>query len=393
MMVRWGTSSLLNTVNFLTRSSLSKPLRFSRNMSTQPGNDEVVLSEIINNKGVLTLNRPRALNSLNEAMVTIILEKLKDWEHKVDCVVVRGAGEKAFCAGGDVVAVTSGSLTNCNHGKNFFRKEYTMDYIISQYKKPYIALIDGITMGGGVGISVNGKYRIATEKTLFAMPETAIGLFPDVGASYFLSRLEGKLGLYLALTGQRLKGKDVVKIGFGTHYIESKNIPTLYEAILKGDGDVESTIKKHSVDVSDHTFSLAQNMGLINEAFSGSTVEEIFTRLEKDGSQFSQDTLKLLNKMSPISMKISKVELEKGAKMSLKECLQMEFRLAKSALEATSSPDFYEGVRALLKDKDQNPKWNPSSLQEVTDDMVNKVFLPISPEEELKLSSNRESRL
>jgi 3-hydroxyisobutyryl-CoA hydrolase len=309
--------------------------------------DEVVLSEVVNNKGVLTLNRPRALNSLNEPMVNIILEKLKDWEDKVQCVVVRGAGEKAFCAGGDVVAVTSGSPTNCEPGKNFFRKEYTMDYTISQYKKPYIALIYGITMGGGVGISVHGKYRIATERTLFAMPETAIGLFPDVGASYFLSRLEGKLGLFLALTGHRLKGKDIVKIGFGTHYIDSKNIPQLYEAIIKCDGDVESVIKKHTVDISNHTFSLASNMELINEAFSASTVEGIIKCLEENGSEFSQDVVKLLKKMSPTSMKISKVELEKGAKLTLKECLQMEYRLAKAALEATSTPDFYEGMNTL----------------------------------------------
>jgi len=385
-MVHW-TPLFFQNVSSLVRSTNCKPLQLSRNMTSKSDSskDEVVLAEVINNTGVLTLNRPRALNSLNEPMVTIVLEKLKEWENKVQCVVVRGAGEKAFCAGGDVVAVTSGSPTNCQMGKKFFRKEYTMDYTISQFSKPYIALIDGITMGGGVGISVHGKYRIATERTLFAMPETAIGLFPDVGASYFLSRLEGKLGLYLALTGQRLKGKDVVKIGFGTHYIESKNIPNLYEAILKSAGDVNSVIEKHTVDISDHNFSLASNMKLINEAFSASTVEGIIKNLEKDGSQFSHETLKLLQKMSPISLKISKAELEKGAKMTLKECLQMEYRLAKSALEATSSTDFYEGVRALLKDKDQNPKWKPSKLEEVTDDMVEKVFLPLSSEEELNL--------
>lgn len=311
-------------------------------MSSTP-QEEPVLAEVINNKGVLTLNRPRALNSLNEAMVTIVLEKLQQWENKVQCVIVRGSGEKAFCAGGDVVAVTSGSPTNCQYGKDFFRKEYTMDYMIGQYKVPYIALIDGITMGGGVGISVHGKYRIATEKTLFAMPETAIGLFPDVGASHFLPKLEGKLGLYLALTGQRLKGKDVVKIGFGTHYVDSKNMPKLYDALISTDGDVEKVIKQNTEDISSHSFSLASNMGIINETFSAPTIEEIVYRLEKEGSEFSQATLKLLKKMSPISLKISKIELEKGASLNLKECLQMEYRLACAALEATSSADFYEG--------------------------------------------------
>lgn len=288
------------------------------------------------------LNRPKALNSLDYTMATTILEKLTEWHDKVQCVIVRGSGEKAFCAGGDVRSVTSGSPSDCQAGKDFFRKEYTMDYTVGSYKIPYIALIDGITMGGGVGLSVHGKYRIVTERTLFAMPETAIGLFPDVGASHFLPKLEGKLGLYLALTGQRLRGKDIVKIGLGTHYIESKYIPKLYDTILKTH-DVDCVINEHSQDISEHTFSLSPHMRIINDTFSGSTVEEIIERLKLEGSQFSSETLKLLNKMSPISLKITKLELEKGANMTLKESLQMEFGLAVAALEATSSPDFYEG--------------------------------------------------
>uniref|UniRef100_A0A1B6E8Y3 3-hydroxyisobutyryl-CoA hydrolase, mitochondrial n=2 Tax=Clastoptera arizonana TaxID=38151 RepID=A0A1B6E8Y3_9HEMI len=358
-----------------------------RCMSEQ--HNEVILSEIKNNKGLLTLNRPKALNSLNYSMVSGIIPKLIEWENLVDCVIVQGAGEKAFCAGGDVVAVTSGDPLNCKDGINFFRNEYTMDYIIGNYKKPYIAIIDGITMGGGVGISVHGKYRIATEKTLFAMPETAIGLFPDVGGSYFLPRLEGKLGLYLALTGQRLKGRDVVKVGVGTHFIESQNVPILVDALIKADPKqdhfVDDILKKHTVDITSHMFSLTPHLAKINQCFSAPTVEEIIKRLESDGSQFSKDTLKLLHKMSPISLKITKVQLEKGALMNLKECLQMEFRLAKAALEARSSRDFYEGVRALLKDKDQNPQWNPKSLENVTDEMIQRCFKNIKPADELKL--------
>lgn len=316
-------------------------------MSSKPveSKEELVLSQVINNKGILTLNRPKALNSLNYPMVTKIIDTLKEWEGKLECVIVRGSGEKAFCAGGDVVSLTSGSPSDCQAAKEFFRKEYTMDYIVGQYKIPYVALIDGITMGGGVGLSVHGKYRVATEKTLFAMPETAIGLFPDVGASYFLPKLEGKLGLYLALTGQRLRGKDVVKCGLGTHFVESKDVPKLYDALLKSSGNVDSVIKEHSQDITRHPFSLSSHMDIINEAFSASTVEEILVRLKNEGSQFSNETVKLLNKMSPMSLKITKVELERGASMSLKECLQMEFRLGKAALEATSSPDFYEGEK------------------------------------------------
>ncbi|XP_046667442.1 3-hydroxyisobutyryl-CoA hydrolase, mitochondrial isoform X3 [Homalodisca vitripennis] len=379
-MVRNVRTALISGMNQVYRLSRSQPVR---SMSSRPDD---VLTEVINNSGVITLNRPRALNSLTEAMITIVLEKLQEWENRVQSIVIRGSGEKAFCAGGDILAGTSGSPTSCQHAKDLFRKEYTMNYTISQYTKPYVALIDGITMGGGVGISVHGKYRVATEKTIFAMPETAIGLSPDVGASYFLPRLEGKLGLYLALTGQRLKGKDVVKIGFGTHFIESKDVPRLFDAIVNlKNGDIDSVLRQHTQDISSHQFSLEAHMGVINQAFSAPTVEEIVKCLEREGSEFSSATLKLLNKMSPISMKIAKVELEKGAKMNFKECLQMEYRLAKAALEATSSPDFYEGVRALLRDKDRKPKWKPARLEEVTDDMVNKVFMPISADEELKL--------
>lgn len=318
----------------------------SRTMSQQQSED-VVLTEVKNNKGILTLNRPKALNSLNMPMVCAITCKLLEWENLLDCVIVKGAGGKAFCAGGDVVAVTSGCPTNCTDGVNFFRCEYSMDSIIGHYKIPYIAIIDGITMGGGVGLSVHGSYRIATERTLFAMPETAIGLFPDVGGSFFLPRLGGNLGLYLALTGQRLKGKDVVKVGVATHFVECQNIPKLIDALVKADPKeccfVDEVLKKFAVNVKSHTFSLASNLAKIDQCFSAPTVEEIFERLKADGSSFARDTLQLLQKMSPISLKITKVQLEKGKLLDLKECLQMEFRLATAALEARSSPDFYEG--------------------------------------------------
>lgn len=185
-----------------------------------------------------------------------------------------------------------------------------------------------------------------TEKTVFAMPETTIGLYPDVSGSYFLSRLPGKLGLYLGLTGRRLIGKDVVNVGLGTHFVQSKNIPELFNALLDlQTGDLDSVVGRFSEDISSHRFSLEQNMDVINEAFSAPTVEEILQRLQREGSEFSVSTVKHLRKMSPISLKVTRLSIERGARMSLQECLQMEYRLGMGFFDAVSSRDVYEGMQ------------------------------------------------
>ncbi|GLV41048.1 3-hydroxyisobutyryl-CoA hydrolase [Carabus blaptoides fortunei] len=364
--------------NILLASNLckfinKKELILLRNMSTEM-NDVIV--ESIRDKGILTLNRPKALNALDLSMVKKILPTLIKWEQEKSLVIVKGAGEKSFCAGGDVKSIALAGQRGDPLGNVFFKHEYTMNGIIGTYKIPYVAFIDGIVMGGGVGLSVHGQYRVATERSLFAMPETQIGLFPDVGGSYFLPRLGGKLGLYLGLTGQRLKGYDMLKAGIATHYVNSASLPDLEKQLLDccNAHDIDKVLKKFSVDGC-ADFSLAPYLKQINKCFSAPTVEAIVKELEKDNSQWAQSTIKMLCKMSPTSMKVTKVLLERGAQISLHECLQMEYNVAVNTL---AKNDFYEGVRALLIDKDQSPKWKPATLEDVSDDLVESHFVQVS---------------
>lgn len=306
---------------------------------------EEVLYETKNKCGVITLNKPKALNAIDLRMVESISEQLEEWENKMSMVIIRGVG-RAFCAGGDIKGATSGGPKNTFGGKMFFNTEYKMNHKIGTYKVPYIALLDGITMGGGVGLSVHGKYRVATENTLFAMPETAIGLFPDVGASHFLSRIPGNIGMFLALTGYRLKGAECLKIGFATHYCKSADIPELFDRLVATEGEVkaiEETLAKFSPDTSAIPFSLQDHLEIIDNAFGLRNVEDIFSALNKSSSPWAKEIVNTMSKMSPTSLKISQQELIMGKSMDLRQCLQMEYRLAVAALEGTISLDFYEG--------------------------------------------------
>ncbi|KAJ8255463.1 hypothetical protein COCON_G00193270 [Conger conger] len=347
-------------------------------MSSQAGLD--VLLERVGNAGVITLNRPKALNALNLTMIRHIYPQLKKWEKdpETDIVIVKGAGEKAFCAGGDIRAVTEAGKSGESLAQDFFREEYILNNAIGTYQKPYVALIDGITMGGGVGLSVHGQFCVATEKTLFAMPETGIGLFPDVGGGYFLPRLQGKLGLFLALTGFRLKGRDLQRAGVASHFVDSEKISALEKNLvdLKSPSaqDVaemlESYQKESSVD-EDKPFILEQHMEDINRLFEGNSVEQIFENLKQDGSSFAQKQLQTLSKMSPTSMKLTFRQLQAGAGMSLQDVLIMEYRLSQACMRGQ---DFYEGVRAVLIDKDHSPKWTPGSLEAVTEAFLDGCF-------------------
>ncbi|KYN03607.1 3-hydroxyisobutyryl-CoA hydrolase, mitochondrial, partial [Cyphomyrmex costatus] len=380
--VRWLTMSESVTDSF----SASKGIKETTNAQTNM--DEVLIKEIGHN-GIIVLNRPKALNSINLSMVQKIHSILKQWESSKNLVIIEGTGEKAFCAGGDVKALVwalnepEGNL----QGEEFFRTEYTLNHLIGTYKKPYIAIINGITMGGGVGLSIHGKYRIATEKTLFAMPETAIGLFPDVGATYFLSRLKGRLGLYLGLTGHRLKGVDVLLAGIATHFVPSEKLADLKRDLLAlHEVDIESILNKYQ-QMLNHEFSLAPYMSQIENCFSAPTIEEIIERLKKDNSDWAQKNIEMLLKMSPSSLKITKKAIDEGKEKSLADCLKTEYRLACTAL--TRDGDFYEGVRALLVDKDQKPIWNPISLTDVTDEYINKRFEAFPMEKELQLCTSK----
>lgn len=305
-----------------------------------------VLFDIQNNVGVITLNRPKALNSLNTSMVQKITPKLKEFESKVRMVIIQGAGGKAFCAGGDVKSITENGVSakSLQIGTTFFKHEYSMNSLIGKYKIPYVSLIDGITMGGGVGISVHGQYRVATEKTLFAMPETAIGLFCDVGGSYILSRLKNNLGIMLGLTGYRLKGSDVAKAGIATHYINSTKIEDLKTKLIENTCDPEIILKENTDNLETLEFTLEPYMDKINSIFSNKTVEAIVEALKSDNSEWAQGLLKTLDEVSPSSLKITLKEILCGKNLSLDECLRMEHRLAYRCVEAKYSSDFYEGL-------------------------------------------------
>ncbi|XP_042875061.1 3-hydroxyisobutyryl-CoA hydrolase, mitochondrial-like isoform X2 [Penaeus japonicus] len=367
------------------RPGLRSLLISSRRMSSSA--PEAILEEV-GDKGVITLNRPKALNALNLNMVRLIYPKLKEWENTKSMVIIKGAGEKAFCAGGDVRSIVEGKAKGDESGTDFFREEYMLNCLIGTLHIPYIALIDGITMGGGVGLSVHGDYRVATERTLFAMPETAIGLFPDVGGSHFLPRLGGRLGMYLALTGHRLKGKDVLKAGVATHVCDAARIGELEEALLKLNSpypeDISQVIEefhKESTFSKDVPFSLQPMLPKIKACYSAGSVEEIIANLEKDGSEWAQKQIQTLRKMSPTSLKVTFEQIERGAHLTLQECLTMEMRMV---WRFYHDNDFSEGVRALLIDKDQNPKWKPATLEDVpTTDTINRYFAPLTPEKEL----------
>ncbi|XP_055587179.1 3-hydroxyisobutyryl-CoA hydrolase, mitochondrial isoform X1 [Uranotaenia lowii] len=357
---------------------LSPTAQLLRNMSS--GAERTVICEDISkDKGLITLNRPKALNAINLDMVRQISAAMKGWRDTKNLVIIKGAGEKSFCAGGDVRAVTENGPTESS--KAFFREEYRLNELISSYRPEYVALIDGITMGGGVGLSVHGKYRVATERTMFAMPETAIGLFPDVGGSFFLPRLQGKLGLYLGLTGFRLKGKDVLKAGVATHYVDSKDIEALQQALFATNNSTEVANVLEKFNVKDNSeFVLAKHLKQINECFSGETIEAIISNLNKDGSDWAKSTLNTLSKMSPTSLKVTKKQLEIGATLNLRSCLKMEFRMA---VHSVTDSDFKEGVRAMLVDRDNNPKWNPATLNDVNSQQVDRFFGPLPCGDEL----------
>ncbi|KAM6260913.1 3-hydroxyisobutyryl-CoA hydrolase, mitochondrial isoform 1-T1 [Spheniscus humboldti] len=349
-------------------------------MSKHTDSTAEVLLEKRGGAGIITLNRPKALNALNLSMIQQIYPQIKTWEQDPETflIIIKGTGGKAFCAGGDIRAITDAGKVGDRLAQDFFREEYILNNAIGTCKKPYVALIDGITMGGGVGLSVHGHFRVATEKTLFAMPETTIGLFPDVGGGYFLPRLSGKLGYYLALTGFRLKGRDVLKAGIATHFVESEKLPALESDLIalkspstENIADLLNSYHVKSKVDQEKEFVLDEHMEKINSLFSANTMEEIVKKLKQDGSPFAIKQLETINKMSPTSLKMTLRQLREGASMSLQDVLTMEYRLSQACMRGH---DFYEGVRAVLIDKDQTPRWKPAALEEVSDEFVDDCF-------------------
>ncbi len=318
--------------------------------------------------GLVTLNRPQALNAFTLGMYRAFDPKLREWaeDPSLRVVVVRGAGERAFCAGGDVRAVYEagrGIAGERSLTAVFFREEYELIRRVHRYPKPYIALIDGITMGGGAGVSVNGRYRVATERTILAMPETGIGLFPDVGATRFLNLAPGRIGRYLGLTGARLGAADALYCGFATHFVPRERLPELL-ARLRTEAP-EAVLAALSADPGPPP--LAARQAEIDRAFAGDTVEDILAAVD-------DETRGVLLAKSPTSLKITLRQLTLGRGMDLEAALALEYRLTQQVM---AGHDFYEGIRAALIDRDGRPHWRPATLAEVADAAVDAYFAPL----------------
>ncbi|KAJ3400732.1 hypothetical protein HDU80_006645 [Chytriomyces hyalinus] len=330
-----------------------------------------VLTRRMQNMQVLLLNRPAAMNALNHNMVKIMTPKLKlfDESDVTKTVLLTSVeGSRAFCAGGDIKALTqaeSGAREDIAAAVGFMQNEYELNHLIGTANKPIIALINGIAMGGGIGLSVHAPFRIATEKSVFAMPETGIGLFPDVGGSFFLPRLDGELGTYLGLTGQRLKGMEVYMAGIATHFVPSDRLPALLDRLGALDvSDVEvvnNAIEEYVAEppsIADwKAWSLGGNVGdAINRCFAGKSLEEILEALDKEGTAWAKSTKDTIKSMSPMSLKVTLEQLRRGREQDFATCFRMEYRMVQESLQ---SHDFFEGVKARLYER-RDPVWNPS---------------------------------
>ncbi|WP_342642204.1 enoyl-CoA hydratase/isomerase family protein [Rhodoligotrophos ferricapiens] len=335
-----------------------------------------VLFERRGRAGIITLNRPKALNALTLSMVREIHPMLRSWaeDPEIGHVIIKAAGDKAFCAGGDIRALHDWGLAKAPEFLDFYREEYQLNAFIKHFPKPYIALLDGITMGGGVGLSVHGSHRIGTERLTFAMPETGIGLFPDVGGTYFLPRCPGSLGMYLGLTGARIKAPDAHYAGIITHVVPASEIAGLVER-LSETSDVDAAIAASAQPISDAP--LAARRAVIDEHFAKPSIEAILASLDADGGGWAVENAKTLRGKSPTSLKMTHRQLTEGAKLAFDDCMRLEFRLVNRVLHGH---DFYEGVRAVIIDKDQTPRWKPASLAEVSDALIDSYFAPLAQE-------------
>jgi len=339
-----------------------------------------ILTRLESGVGRITLNRPKALHALNRAMCEAMIEALLAWrdDDAVKSVLIDHAGERGFCAGGDIRMIAESGAGDALEAKAFFKVEYRLNHLLFDYPKPVTALVDGIVMGGGVGISEPALVRIATERTTYAMPETGIGLFPDVGGGWFLPRLPGQTGVWLALTGARLKAADTVFLGIHSHYLPSDALDA-FRAILAAD-------PAHPVDVADGLETdageppIEAHLAAIDRLFVFDTVEEIFSALESDGSDWALAQLATLKTKSPQSLKVTLRQLRLGATLpSFADNMAMEYRLGGRVVR---THDFQEGVRAVVIDKDNAPQWSPAGLSGVDEAHLDALFAPLPAGEE-----------
>ena len=336
--------------------------------------------------GLVTLNRPQALNAVSLGMVRALTRQLAEWESDpaIARVIVTSNDSRAFSAGGDLRALYDlGRAGRYEEALGYFREEYALNARIKGYRKPYVSLIDGIVMGGGVGISVHGSHRVAGDKFMFAMPEVGIGFFPDVGATFFLPRLPAALGIYCALTGERLDAADAVAAGVATHRVPSAQFPHL----------IESLCRAVPLDASLAAYARPPTAGpvvsrgrAIATLFTGGRVEDILAALDATGAAggadaaFASAAAALIRTKSPTSLKIALAQMRRGSALDFAECMRTEFRIVSRVVRGH---DFYEGVRAVIIDKDQAPRWQPSTLAAVSAAEVERHFAPLASELEL----------
>ena len=327
--------------------------------------------------GVIRLNRPKAINALTLEMTRGIAAALTDFETNdaATLVLLEGAGERGLCAGGDIRGLYDSARVNGDLGPVFWREEYLVNARIAGYDKPYVAYMDGIVMGGGVGLAAHSRHRVVNEKTKLAMPEVGIGFFPDVGGTWLLARAPGEIGTYFGLTGQTMNGADAIAAGFADVFIASQDWAAVRAAlsdlnICTADTDVLATLKRFAADAGDAPVAAVR--ADIDRLFAHDSMAEIFGALESDGSEFARQTLAMLKTKSPTSMVVTlKLLRQARQSSSLEECLAREYI---AALQVFVSDDFLEGVRAAVIDKDRNPKWNPADLAGVTPEIVARYF-------------------
>ena len=322
--------------------------------------------------GRITLNRPSALNALTYEMCAAMLAQLRLWaeDPAIKAIVLDAVPGRAFCAGGDIRAITEMGKRRDGSAEGFFTTEYRLNATIKHFPKPYISLIDGIVMGGGVGISIHGPYRVISENAVFAMPETAIGLYPDVGGTYALPRLPGEIGMYLALTGNRIAAADMIYAGVATHFIPAAKFPGILEPLSEGDdaGGILASLTEKAGPAP-----LGQYRTAIDRAFSAPSLEAVFDALKNEGA-WGEETAGLLRTRSPTSLKLTFRAMREGRNLDFASCMRMEYRLTMRALEGH---DFYEGVRAAIIDKDQSPQWQPADVEGVSDADIARYFAPL----------------
>lgn len=343
--------------------------------------DEVII-ERRGSAGVVRLNRPKALNSLTLPMVRAIASALEDFaaDPSVASVIVMGEGERGFCAGGDIRLLHQSGKEGSDGAETFWREEFRLNHAISRYPKPYVVLMDGITMGGGVGLSAHGSHRVVTERTRLAMPETGIGYFPDVGATWLLPRAPGEAGTWMGLTGLAVGAADAIHAGFADHCVASSALPALVDAIAAlpasaSAEDVHGLIRTMAADAGESR--LAVNRDAIDRAFAGDTVEDVLQALAGEPGEFAAEAAGVIAGRSPTSLKLTLRLLRAGrTSASLAECLNRELGACMGILY---NHDFYEGVRAAVIDKDRNPKWSPASLSDVAPDDIDRFFVAAQP--------------